>query len=253
MRVIAIMNQQQAVGKSTTALNLAHGLARMGFNVALIDLDPVMSLTRHLNLSQQNEGLDAVMHGNKSLDEVSVLIRDNLSFVAAGQKLVEIEEGSGTGIARGYILQQALQDPKFTRHDFVILDCAALSGLMAMNAMLAAKEVLMPILPNAASITKLIDMITILKQFLAAGVSSPRLWLVMNQSSHANPGIVKIRDTISKVFSGRVLTTMLQSYPRLQQQAYTGKSLFDYNDNDQSAIDFHTLAEDLVNGRTADG
>ncbi|MGD8784251.1 MAG: AAA family ATPase, partial [Thioalkalispiraceae bacterium] len=143
--MIAVMNQKGGVGKTTTTMNVSHALAQTGQRVLAIDLDPQAHLTAGFGLVRKPQpGMAEVMLGEKSADEVVVLARDNMDLLPAGDRLGELEHLNEGGSKRGWLLRDALQDFA-DEYDYILVDCPPSSGILGMNALLAAKEVLIPV------------------------------------------------------------------------------------------------------------
>ena len=93
MKVVAIINQKGGVGKTTTSVNVCHALAELGKKVTVIDLDP----QGHLSVSfgfrnSKQSGIDAVMLGEKGINDQIMQIRENLQLITSGPRLQEIEQ-----------------------------------------------------------------------------------------------------------------------------------------------------------------
>ena len=95
------------------------------------------------------------------------------------------------------------------------------------------------------------DMLDIIKQFGRAWQRDMRLWLVMTHLDKHNQIMQEINNKIRNVFRKRVLATDIQEYPQLQSVHHIGKTLLDYQDNNDGAVDYQALAEDLLWGRTS--
>ena len=145
--IIAISNQKGGVGKTTSAISIASELALMGHPVLLIDFDPQGSATSGLGIELQEEGKDLydMFFGNVSLASI---IRDSqikgLRVAPASKDLVGLEIELGKKPGRELILKSELA-PILHSYTYVIIDCPPSSGLLTLNAMGAARRILIPL------------------------------------------------------------------------------------------------------------
>jgi len=141
-RVIAVLNQKGGTGKTTTAINVAAGLAEAGKRVLLVDLD-----------AQGNVGISLGIKGPKTIYHVlsqgadpvecAVPVRNNLDVLTSDHTLAAAEVELARKDRRSHAL--ALRFGQLTQYDFVILDCAPSLSLLNQNALTYAAEVLVPV------------------------------------------------------------------------------------------------------------
>jgi chromosome partitioning protein len=146
-RVFAIANQKGGVGKTTTAINLATGLAAVGRKVLLLDLDPQGNASTGLGLASQDRGLTSydLLLGDSALkDCVVTTLVPNLSLVPATVDLSAAELELVNAEQRTHRLRQALGEA-WRDYDLVLIDCPPSLGLLTLNALIAAQSVLVPL------------------------------------------------------------------------------------------------------------
>lgn len=145
--VVAITNQKGGVGKSTTAINLGAGLALQGERVLLVDLDPQGNTTSGLGIERKNisRSIYDVLLRDLAIDEgvEPTLVRD-LFLVPATIDLAAAEIELVSVFSREQRLRTVIK-PVLGDYDFVLVDCPPSLGLLTVNAMAAADEVLIPI------------------------------------------------------------------------------------------------------------
>jgi chromosome partitioning protein len=146
-RVIAVTNQKGGVGKTTTAVNLAACLAEAGFDVLLLDMDPQANASAGLGHRAEDPRLTTygVLGGAAGIAEATVATAvDHLSLVPACPDLagavVELANADGNE----YVLEYALAG-HVDGYDFVFIDCPPSLGVLTINALVAAREVLIPV------------------------------------------------------------------------------------------------------------
>ncbi|MFW5427255.1 MAG: ParA family protein [Methylophagaceae bacterium] len=250
-RVIAIMNQKGGVGKTTTTINLGHALALAGKKVTLLDMDPQAQIATGYGLGAELPGLDEVLLDDIHLDELTLPVKDNLTVVPAGKRLADFEHTTKGGSERAYVLQKAIAVSSLSEQDFVLIDCPPSSGLLGMNAMFAATEVLVPISGDYLSLHGLSRMMQILKRSESFTGQTIKLWLVSTRMQLRRRLTQEVRNKILKYFPGRVLNTVIRENVSLAESPSFGQTIFDYKNTSAGAEDYSALAQDLLKGRTS--
>ncbi len=146
-RVIAVTNQKGGVGKTTTAVNLAACLAEAEFDVLLLDMDPQANASGGMGIRAEDPRLTSygILSGAAGVGEATVRTAvDHLSVVPACPDLagavVELANADGNE----YVLEYALTG-HVDQHDFVFIDCPPSLGVLTINSLVAAREVLIPV------------------------------------------------------------------------------------------------------------
>ena len=150
-RVVCIANQKGGVGKTTTAVNLAAGLARRGRRVLLLDLDIQGSATATLG-GATNEAIDepgptvaeCLLRERPLLEVARPTSTPNLMLAPAGETLATVDLHLASAMAREHVLKRCLASslPEF---DYVVIDTAPYLGLLTVNALAASTHVLVPV------------------------------------------------------------------------------------------------------------
>ncbi len=145
-RVIAVANQKGGVAKTTTVASLGVALSELGRRVLLVDLDPQACLTFSLGLDPESIDLSVhdVLLGRVSASVATVATEDGPDLLPSTIDLAGAEAMLLPRTGREYVLRSALEE--VTRaYDFVLLDCAPSLGVLTINALTAADEVLIPL------------------------------------------------------------------------------------------------------------
>ncbi len=140
MKTIAIANQKGGVGKTTTAVSLAHGLANAGKSVVLIDLDPQGNCAPCLRVAPA-PGLYRLLLGFAKLEDVLVEVRDNLWLLPSDPSTAELKAILSAKDYKEYILATALEPLDV---DYCVLDCAPSRDVLHTSAHHAASQVIVP-------------------------------------------------------------------------------------------------------------
>lgn len=250
-RIIAVMNQKGGVGKTTTTINLGHALALIGQKVALLDMDPQGQVSTSYGYDNDLPGLDEVLLNDVSIDEVCLEARDNLVIVPAGEHLADLEHLSTGGSSRGHKLRIAIEASNLQQHDIILIDCPPSSGLLGINAMFAAGEVLIPVSSDYLSLQGLSRMMTILKRAESLSGHPIKLWLISTRMNMRRRLAHEVRSRILKYFPKRVLETIVRENVSLAECPSFGKTIFEYKRTSAGAEDYLALAQDLLEGRTS--
>lgn len=162
MQTWAIANQKGGVGKTTTSLCLARGLATMGHRVLLIDLDPHASLTRAFGVPADPPPAGTHDVFSNFSVELSTLSRrtgiDGLLLVAAQPALATLERRGATQPGLGLSLGRALHAAR-GGYDYALLDCPPTLGLLMVNALAAADRLIVPTQTDPLAMHGLTDML----------------------------------------------------------------------------------------------
>ncbi len=142
MKVLAIVNQKGGVGKTTTAVNLAHGLARAGRRVILIDLDAQGNCADALGM-RKNAGIYEFLVLDANAAQVTIPCRENLDLIAGNKTTVKAKKIIAGESFSEYVLRNHLE--RLDGYDVAILDSAPGADVLQINALVAATHLLVPV------------------------------------------------------------------------------------------------------------
>jgi len=144
-RIVAIVNQKGGVGKTTTAVNLAAAFVEQGSRVLVVDLDAQGCATFWLGLDAEDvpDGGVHIFGGAAAIDAIRTTA-DGVDLIAAAIDLAGIERLIADRKGREFLLRDALA-PVAANYDWIILDCSPSLGIITINALTAASDVLIPL------------------------------------------------------------------------------------------------------------
>lgn len=170
MSVVSVINQKGGVAKTTTSLNMASSWASMGKKVLLIDLDPQSSATKAIFGDREFEKTvyDVIM--GHCLVEDAIVTSDtfNIDVIPAEIMLSGVDLQLAAHFGREQILRRKIETIS-RRYDAILIDCSPSLGLMTVNALLASKDIIIPICPEYFSL-KGIDLILSTLQHIRTGL-----------------------------------------------------------------------------------
>lgn len=256
MRTIAVLNQKGGVGKTTTVVNTAAALAAAGSRLVVIDLDPQAHLTIHLGLEPQNieAGSYRVLNHSAKFESEIILVRPNLWLLPANINLVGAESELVSVVGRESILREAIQSST-DKFDYCFIDCAPSLGLLTLNALAAAEEVLIPLEPHFLALQgfgKLLQTIELVNKRINPNIKVNGILLCMFDGRASLPKEVKAdieqflnnaRGTTSAWAQARVLPTFIRRNIKLAEAPSYGKTIFEYEPNCHGAEDYKKVAE----------
>jgi chromosome partitioning protein len=248
MNCIAITNQKGGVAKTTTAVNLSAGLHNLGKKVLLIDSDPQANATSHLGFSgaELNKTLDNLYYEDELKAEETILSRDGLSIIAAGEPLAYAEQKLSGIPAKENILKERIAQIR-DQYDYIIIDCPPNLGFLTMNAFAAATDMLVVIKPEYFALEglKRISKIAELVQKRLNPELTLSGYLLANFDARKKQH-KQIRQSIKKAFPDRVLQTVIRTHANLSNCTAKGQTIFEYDPKCYGAIDYKNLAEEVI-------
>ena len=242
------MNHKGGVGKTTTTLNLGHALAAAGKKVTLIDMDPQGHLTVSCgNAANKDPGLDQLLMQQTTARDIIREVKPKLSLISAGPKLAEFEQQKGDS-SLALRLRNGIKDYA-QGQDFVLIDCPPSSGLLVINSLFAATEVLVPVTGDYLALLGLSRLLGIFKHIEKAMQHSLPLQFVLTRFDGRRKLARGIRSKMLTHFPGQVLATFIRESVALAESPGFQKSIFEYQPKGHGAQDYNALAQDLIKKR----
>ncbi|MBC7334177.1 MAG: ParA family protein [Actinobacteria bacterium] len=248
-RIIAIANQKGGVGKSTTAVNLSAYLGHYGFETLLVDMDPQSNSTSGvgINPSEVKSCIYEVIISGLDPNEVILKTRHhNLDVLPSSIRLAGAEVELVASFKREYKLREAIEKIR-KDYDFIIIDCPPALGLLTINALAAANEVIIPIQCEYYALEglgQLINTIDLIKKNLNERLEITGAVMTMYDSRTrlAEEVIGEVR----KHFPEKVYETIIPRNVRLSEAPSYGEPILIYDPECKGAIAYENLTKEVI-------
>ena len=247
--IISVVNQKGGVGKTTTAVNLGAYLARAGKFVLLVDLDPQCNATSGIGVDHKSleRGVYEALTGQCDFREIIVptsiegyrLAPATANLAGAGVELVTAER-------REYRLAEALEAARHD-YDYIIIDSPPSLGLLTVNGLVAADQVLIPVQAEYYALEglgQLMETIQLVKDNVKPDLSI--LGAVITMFDGRNRLSNDVLNELYKHFSNKIFRTPVPRNVRLAEAPSFGKSILHYDPGSKGAKAYEKLAEEVA-------
>ena len=246
-RIIAVVNQKGGVGKTTTAVNLAASLNRLGKRVLMVDADPQGNATTSLGVAKSRikSGLyDVLISGTETKNALTVtpwcdLLAANRNLAGAGVELVSMEN-------REYILRSALEKLRGD-YDYVIIDCPPSLELLTVNALCAADRVLIPVQCEYFALEGLSDLVGTVR--IIRRRMNPKLdfeGVLLTMFDGRTNLSYQVAAEVKKFFDKKVFKTAIPRNVRLSEAPSHGKPVLAYDSGSKGTTAYIELAREVI-------
>ena len=257
-RVIAILNQKGGVGKTTTTVNLAAALAEMGNRILVIDLDPQTHLGLHFGVEDAATSVyDLLMDDDIPITDALVKARAHIDLVTSEVDLAAAESELAAKTDRHDLLSKKLA-PILGEYDFVFIDCPPSLGLLTINALAAAEELIVPMQTHFLAlqgVSRLFETVQMLVGGLNPNLRVTGVVLCMHER---NTKLAReVVDDLQEFFEASkdqevpwrncvILDPPIRRNVKLAEAPSFGQTIFDYEPECAGAQDYKKLAQSVV-------
>ena len=258
MRSIALINQKGGVGKTTTAVNVAAGLAESGARVLLIDLDPQSHATMHVGIEPETAepGIYEMLVNGTSAAEAIRETNCGLSVIPARVDLVGAEVELADQPDRELLLRVALE-PVRDQFDVMIVDCGPSLGTLTINALAAVDEVIIPLQPHFLALQglgRLLETVSLVRGVLnsALRISGVAMCMFEKGTRLAQEVDSDVRQFVESAspedawYGARIFSTVVRRNIKLAECPSFGQTIFEYAPSSHGAEDYRALVREVL-------
>jgi chromosome partitioning protein len=254
-RIIAIANQKGGVGKSTTAVSLGAALAELGFRILVVDLDPQGNASTGIGIRHEDREVtsyDVIVAESPVAEAIVHSAIEGLDAVTSTIDLAGAEIELVSQFSREGRLKRALEPVHEGSYDFIFLDCPPSLGLITINALTAAEELIVPIQCEYYALEglgQLLSNIDLVKTHLNADLWVSTILLTMYD------GRTKLADQVAaevrEHFEDLVLRAVIPRSVRVSEAPGFGQSVMTYDPGSRGALSYLDAAEEIAVRGTA--
>ena len=248
-RTVAVVNQKGGVGKSTTAVNLGACLALLGKRVLLVDIDPQGNATTGLGIEKRGIENDAYGVLLGEIPAQSAIVRtevENLDLIPATANLAGAEVELVSVLARESRLREALASV-VRQYDYIFVDCPPSLGLLTINALVAADQMIIPIQAEFYALEGLSQLTNIVNRVKAAlNPSLEILGVLVTMYDGRTRLAVEVVDEVSRFFPEHVFKTQIPRNIRVSEAPSFGKPVVLFDVKSRGAQAYLDLAREVA-------
>ncbi|MGO1469686.1 MAG: ParA family protein [Tissierella sp.] len=248
-KTIAIFNQKGGVGKTTTSINLAAGVGKLGKKVLLIDLDPQGNSTSGLGIEKEaieNQLYDVLSEDvdiERAIYETSA---ENVFILPSNSDLAGLE----VELAREGNWEELLKmrlEPIKNKFDYIFIDCPPSLGILSVTGLIASNSVIIPIQCEYYALEGVSQLFTTIE--LVRGSYNPNLEIegvVLSMFDGRTNLSIQVVEEVKDYFKGKVYTSIIPRNVRLAEAPSHGLSIMDYDNRSKGAEAYKELSEEFL-------
>jgi chromosome partitioning protein len=250
-RVMAVANQKGGVGKTTTTVNLGACLAELGYRTLVVDLDPQGNASTGLGINPrdlEHTMYDVILHETPLEDCIEGSSVRNLFVAPASLDLAGAEIELVPAFSRELRLRRAIDEVK-DDYEYVIIDCPPSLGLLTVNGLAAATEVLVPIQCEYYALEglgQLLRNVELVQKNLNPTLEVSAIVLVMYDARTKLAD--QVADEVRTHFADQVCRTVIPRTVRLSEAPSYGQPIITFDTSSRGAVAYRDLAKEVSGG-----
>lgn len=251
-KIISIANQKGGVGKTTTAVNLAAGLAELGYSVLVIDLDPQGNASTGFGIDPDDRTFttyDLLLDDADLKDVILKTEFPNISIVPATVDLSSADIDLISNEKRSFLLHHALRRPQMDAFHFnyVLIDCPPSLNLLTVNAMIASHSILVPLQSEFFALEGLSQLMLTIREVRQAGNPDLRIeGVVLTMYDARNNLSLQVEQDARDNLGDVVFKTRIPRNVRVSESPSFAMPVLNYDTASKGAMAYRDLAQELV-------
>ena len=246
-RIIAILNQKGGVGKTTTAINLGAYLAKAGKAVLIVDFDPQGNATSGLGLDKQTTPItsyDILADPRLTGKAIHETATENLYVLPANASLANAEVELVNKDDREHCLKQALGALTF---DIILIDCPPALGLLTINALVAADQLLIPVQAEYYALEGLSQLLSVMQR-VKQGLNTKLelLGVVVTMFDSRTSLAEQVHGELKKHFNTKLFKTVIPRNVKLAEAPSYGRAVAEHDKWSKGARAYKALAKEVL-------
>ena len=248
-RIIALVNQKGGVGKSTTTVNLAAGLAVLGKRVLVIDIDPQGNTTTGLGIDKRElkrDVYDLLLHHSALDDVIQTTEIPGLALIPATINLAGAEIELVSALSRENRLKTVLSSIS-DKYDFTLIDCPPSLGLLTINALTAATEIIIPVQAEYYALEGLSQLTSVVRR--VKEVLNPNLQItgvLVTMFDGRTKLAMEVLEELHAYFPRQMFKTQIPRNIRLSEAPSYGKPVILFDVKSRGAQAYLSMAKELL-------
>jgi chromosome partitioning protein len=250
--ILSIANQKGGVGKTTTSINLAAGLAERGGKVLMVDLDPQGNASTGLGFSPSSRSKTTydVLLDEVALSEATFLTDiEGLMICPSSADLSSADIQLVANEKRSFLLHDALRDPRLEHVaiDFILIDCPPSLSLLTVNALVASHAVLVPLQAEFFALEGLSQLMLTIREVRRSANPSLRIeGVVLTMVDGRNRLSQQVESDARKTLGELVFKTTIPRNVRLSEAPSYAQSVLEYDSGSRGAEAYRALTEEVL-------
>jgi len=248
LKTIPVINNKGGVGKTTTAVNLAAGLALRGRRVLLVDLDSQGSASLSFGVGHDDLSPSAadVLFGDLAAEEaIRSTTRKKVDLITGSLELANADVRLKNQSNSQYRLTEMLAGVK-EQYQTIIIDCAPSTSILSINALVAADAFIVPVSPSYLALEGVVSLgETVRRVRQNIGEAAPILGVLLTMVDRDDDSVQDAIDQVRKHYGGKVFDATIRSDPHLEQAPSHGQDIFDHAPHCPGGADYGLVVDEV--------